>query len=93
MYKFVRPKLYAETNLHVQINVYKFKHTKSYVQNFIKEHIYIYKLICTNSCNTNSCYKFILIYDWQTKQKIFKVQKKGFPLQPMYTGMCTFSTK
>jgi hypothetical protein len=40
-----------------------------------------------------SIYKFVLIYDWQTHQKNFKFQKKGFPFEPRYAGMCTFSTK
>ncbi len=37
--------------------------------------------------------KFVLIYDRQTKQKNFEVQKKGFPFEPKYMRMCMFSTK
>jgi hypothetical protein len=38
-----------------------------------------------------SIYEFVLIYDWQTLFQSF--EKKGFPLEPRYAGMCTFSTK
>jgi hypothetical protein len=37
-------------------------------------------------------YKLVLIYNRQTQQKNL-FQKKGFPLEPRYAGMCTFSTK
>jgi hypothetical protein len=40
-----------------------------------------------------SVYKLVLIYDWQTQQKNLEFQKKGFPLEPRYAGMCMFSTK
>ncbi len=36
-------------------------------------------------------YEFVLIYDWQTKK--WKFQKKSFPFEPRYAGMCTFNTK
>ncbi len=38
-----------------------------------------------------STYEFVLIYDRQTTKKEFK--EKGFPLEPRYAGMCTFSIK
>jgi hypothetical protein len=38
-------------------------------------------------------YEFVLICDWQTHQKNLEVSKKGFPLEPMYAGICTCSTK
>ena len=38
-------------------------------------------------------YKFVLIYNCQTKQNKTLSEKKGLPLEPRYVGMCTFSTK
>jgi hypothetical protein len=39
-------------------------------------------------------YEFVLIYNLQTRQKkLLRAKKKGFPLEPRYAGMCTFSTK
>jgi hypothetical protein len=40
-----------------------------------------------------SIYKFVFIYDPQTQQKNLEFQKKDFPLEPRYAGMCMFSTK
>jgi hypothetical protein len=38
-------------------------------------------------------YIFVLIYNWQSKWKKLVSQKKGFPLEPRFVGMCTFSTQ
>jgi hypothetical protein len=40
-----------------------------------------------------SIYEFVLIYDRRTHRKTSEVSKKGFPLEPRYAWMCTFSTK
>jgi hypothetical protein len=39
-----------------------------------------------------SIYEFVLLYNRQITKKT-EFQKKGFPLEPRYAGMCMFSTK
>ncbi len=52
------------------------------------------KLTCVNSYNTNYYIRIRTDLQLADIAKITsKFQKKGFPLRPMNTGMCTFSTK
>jgi hypothetical protein len=74
------------TILYVWIRKYEFLHIDLYVKYvFLWFHMYgLIIKICIQIC-TN-----LWLAD---KKKSYEFQKKGFPVEPRYAGICTFSTK